>query len=152
MTVETRPPRSHADEIEAFRRELAAHAAELAALKARLDAQQQPRSRLSRADRELLRRILPAIEGVKGSDDFTSAEIVHHDDPRLGVVFDGWSAGRLGKLLKRAAGVVIDGRMVERIGTEANAIIWHLVGLEFPDATNSDPRVRPRRDGASSEP
>ena len=145
MTVETRPPRSHEEQLEAFRRDLAAMAAELATLRARLDAQQQPRARLSRVDRELLRRLLPAIVGVFGSDPFTSAEVVHHHAPGLRLLFEGWSAGRLGKLLKRGAGVVIDGLIVDRIGTEANAIVWHVVGVlpEFPEATNSTRPFRP---------
>jgi hypothetical protein len=122
--------------------------ARLAALEADVADLKQQRSTLTRADRDALARILPAVVGVFGSSAFIASDVVHHTALRL--VVSG-SARRFGKLLKRATGVIVDGFIVERLATEAHAIVWRIVGVpEFLEVSNSTPSPVPRRGRPSS--
>jgi hypothetical protein len=80
---------------------LSAFVAELAALRARIDAVEHrlSPSTLRREDRAALERILPAIAGALGSDLFLSIEAVTSDNPALVLVLGAMDARRLGKLL-----------------------------------------------------
>jgi hypothetical protein len=107
------------------------------------------RSTLSRVDAEALSRVLPAIVGVLGSDGFLAREAVRFDAVQL--VVPGWKAERLGRLLKTATGIVVDGLMVQRIGEEAHAIVWQIVGVpDLEGSGRSSATPVPRRRGASS--
>src|SRR5687767_2071686 len=69
-------------------------------------------SRLSRVDRDLLSRMVPAIGGAIGSEAFACRELITHPAPALAIVLAGVNAKRLGRLFTRAAGVAVDGLMV----------------------------------------
>ena len=84
---------------------------------------------LSRADRDALTVILPAIVGHLGSDVFLASELIHAEAAGVRLVLRTWTARRLGRLLKRATGIVVDGFIVERRGTEAGAVLWAVVGV-----------------------
>jgi len=130
--------------------------ARLAAVEARIAVLEQAeaarrRPTLARGDRDHLRRIVPALAGAYGSDPWLGAEAVHH--PMLAVLIGGWTAARLGKLLARfvKAGGAIDGYLVEAIGREGNAVLWHVLKiLEDASSGNSDTPTIPRRERASS--
>jgi hypothetical protein len=62
---------------------------------------------LPRVDHAVLARLLPALGGAYGSDEWLASEAVQH--PALNPVIGGWPAGRLGKLLRRATGVIVNG-------------------------------------------
>ena len=88
---------------------------------------------VSRADRMVLDRLLPAIGGSIGSELFSSAEIIEHDAVALRLVCAGLPVKQLGRLLRRAADVPVSGYMVQRQGTEAGAVLWRVVQVpEFP--------------------
>lgn len=79
---------------------------------------------LSRADRERLGRLLPALSGALGSAAVTSREVIAHPSPALRLTVGGLSARSLGRLARRAAGIPINGLVLERAGTEAGAALW----------------------------
>jgi len=78
--------------------------------------------RLSRRDRDVLARLLPAIGGLCGSAPWLVREMF--DDPGVRLVRGDLSAKALGKLLARAAGLAVDGLVIERVGVEDGAILW----------------------------
>lgn len=82
---------------------------------------------LCRADLARLTRLLPAIAGALGSEDFTSRDLVEHAAPGLQLVLRGLSAKQVGRLLARAAGVEVGGWVVERRGLEINVGLWRVV-------------------------
>jgi hypothetical protein len=82
---------------------------------------------LSRADRLLLAKMLPAIGGVFGSELFNSAEVCEHDAAALRLVCRGLTVKQFGRLLRRGAGTPINGYAIEREGTEAGAVLWRVV-------------------------
>jgi hypothetical protein len=85
------------------------------------------RESLSRADLELLGRLLPAIGGALGSEQFTSRDLAAHSAPGLRLVLRGLSVKQIGRLLARADGIAIDGWVVERCGIEINVALWRVV-------------------------
>jgi hypothetical protein len=87
----------------------------------------RPVSTLSRDDRALLARVLPAIAGARGSEPFASRDLAE-DVPALRVVLRGLSVKSIGRLLSRAKGIPIDGWIVERYGTEINVVLWRVLG------------------------
>jgi hypothetical protein len=89
-------------------------------------------SRLARADRDRLARILSAVAAAIGSELFLSGELMEHGSPGLRIVLAGLNTKQLGRLLRRAAGVPVDGFVVERMGVEMHAALWRIV-KEFPD-------------------
>jgi hypothetical protein len=84
------------------------------------------RSHLTRADRDRLAQILPAIAGALGSEPFASRDL-SDASPGLRVVLRGLSVKQIGRLLSRAEGVPIDGWLVERCGIEINVALWRVV-------------------------
>jgi hypothetical protein len=80
---------------------------------------------LARADRRVLSAVLPALVGVVGSEPFTVSEALEHDAVRL--VVGARTAIQMGRLLRRATGVVIDGLVIERVGDEARRVLWRVV-------------------------
>ena len=73
--------------------------------------------RLSPADRAALSELLPAVASRYGSGAFRAAEVC--DLARL-------DPAELGRLLRRARGVDVDGLIVQRCGTEAGVALWQL--------------------------
>jgi hypothetical protein len=96
-------------------------------------AQHRPPSSLSREDRVLLARLLPAIGGALGSELFTSADVCEHASAALRLVRAGMNAKQLGRLLRRAADTPVAGYLVKRQGSEAGAALWQISQVpEFP--------------------
>jgi hypothetical protein len=96
-------------------------------LRADLSRDRRPSLTLTRADRALLARLLPAIGGALGSDLFTARELLKHDSAALRLVTVGLNAKQLGRLLKRGEGHVIDGYLIQREGLELHAVLWRVV-------------------------
>jgi len=88
-------------------------------------------SRLTRADRDRLLRILPVIAGTYGSELCTSHELIEHESAGLRLVLAGLNTKQLGRLLQRAAGSVVGGYTVKREGVEVGAVLWRV--LEVPE-------------------
>lgn len=104
--------------------------AELAALRARVDAVERrlsPGADLRREDRAALERILPALAGALGSENFLASEAVTSDNPALVLVLEGMHARRLGKLLRRGDGVPVAGYVVHARGRETGAVLWEVL-------------------------
>jgi hypothetical protein len=96
----------------------------------------QGRSTLSRADRRILSKLLPALAGALGSELFLSCELLEH--AAVGLVCKGMSARQLGRLLRRSTGVPVDGYLVERVDEEAGAVVWRVVAVaDFLGGQNS---------------
>ncbi|HXG70040.1 MAG TPA: hypothetical protein VNJ04_05430 [Gemmatimonadaceae bacterium] len=98
----------------------------LQAIRGLLERQQRPSS-LSRADRAVLVRLLPAIAGALGSEWFLSRDLLADHRPAMRLVLADLSSKRLGRLLLRADGVVIDGFVIERGGKELGATLFRVV-------------------------
>ena len=81
---------------------------------------------LTRADRDVLTRLLPAIAGALGSEPFASRDL-RGAAPGLRVVLRGMSPKQIGRLLSRAEGTPIEGWLVERCGTEINVTLWRVL-------------------------
>jgi hypothetical protein len=78
---------------------------------------------------DLLRRLLPALAGAFGSDAWCARDAISH--PALKPVLRGWNVRKLGIFLAdKANGVVVDGLMLERIGTEGHVVLWRVIGVE----------------------
>lgn len=86
---------------------------------------QRPAS-LSRADRDLLSRLLPAIAGALGSEPFASRDLPDAS-PGIRVVLGDLSVKQIGRLLSRAEGVPIEGRIIQRCGVEINVALWRVL-------------------------
>ena len=84
----------------------------------------QSRRGLSRADRDRLARLLPAIAGCLGSEPFTVAEAYEY--PAVRVVTAGLTAQACGQLLQRARGIPVAGYVVEYDSTELHRRVWCL--------------------------
>jgi hypothetical protein len=84
---------------------------------------------LSRADVALLGRLLPAIGGVFGSDDFAVRELFEKDSAALRLVLSGLNGIRIGRLFQRAVDIPISSYLVERAGVELHAALWRVVGV-----------------------
>jgi len=102
-------------------------------------------SSLTREDRVLLARLLPAIGGTFGSELFVARELFEHDSAALHVVLRGLNARRVGRLLRRGEGHPIDGYLIQRDGHELHATLWRIVKVpEFSGDGNLT--VPPRLD------
>jgi hypothetical protein len=112
-----------ADAALALQREILA---ELRAIRHLLEHRGRPAS-LSRADQELLGRLLPAITGALGSALFTTKELFEIDAPGVRLVITGLTSTRIGRLFRRAEGQQVDGYLVQRAGAEAHAAVWQVV-------------------------
>ena len=83
---------------------------------------------LSRDDREILKRILPAVAGARGSERFTSRDLVEGDRPAIRLAVGQMTAKQIGKLFARADRIPIDGLMVQRDGVDFHVTAWRIVG------------------------
>ena len=115
------------DEVLRLLREMRADVHELLDLVSGRKQSQRP----SAADRDVLRRLFPAIAGELGSAVFASADLRELAGPRCVLVpLDHWTPKRIGKLLARAAdaGVVVNELRVVRLGGSDRAgQLWHVV-------------------------
>jgi hypothetical protein len=98
--------------------------AEVRGLRADLARDRRPSRGLSRADRDRLSRLLPALAGCFGSEPFTVADAFGH--PAVRVVTAGLAAPACGQLLQRARGVPVAGYVVEYDATELHRRVWRL--------------------------
>jgi hypothetical protein len=89
--------------------------------------QQRPIGPLSRADRVVLARMLPAVSGVYGPETFSARDLAEDDRPAVRLVVQGRSVKQIGKLLSRADGIAIDGLMLQRQGLEYQVTTWQIV-------------------------
>ncbi len=104
--------------------------ATIVALARRVETLERQRSRLTRADRRLLLKLLPAIGGALGSAPFMAADIVEHTSPAIRLTLGpGLTSKRLGRLLSRASGQPIGDYVVERVGREGSIVIWRVVSV-----------------------
>ena len=102
--------------------------AELKAIRALLEQHaRRPAPSLSRHDRAVLARVLPAIAGARGSEPFAFTSRDLRAAPALHVALRGFSVKQIGRLLARAENIPIDGWIVQRCGTEINVTLWRVV-------------------------
>jgi hypothetical protein len=89
----------------------------------------RPRARLSRDDVAMLRRLLPAVVGAFGSEEFFAADLVDGTNHGVRLVCGGRSVRSLGKLLRRSVGVPVDDYLVERLGLErgVGVVRWRIL-------------------------
>jgi hypothetical protein len=99
---------------------------ELRAIRVALENRNRSVTVLTRADRDVLTRLLPAIAGAIGSEPFTSRDLPGAASG-LRVVLRGLSVKKIGRLLSRAEGTPIEGWLVERCGTEINVTLWRVL-------------------------
>lgn len=122
-----REPAANAGPMELLLREILAGQATLhAKLDALLARGRQPSS-LSREDRVLLARLLPAIGGAYGPERFSSRDLVEDTRPAVHFVVRGLSVKQISKLFARADGMPIDGLMVQKQGVEFHVMAWQIV-------------------------
>jgi hypothetical protein len=81
---------------------------------------------VSRADRDILTKLLPAVGGVFGPELFLTRDVVESDAPAIQLVRGGLTAKTLGKLFRRAAGVPVAGYLITTDGVEAGACLWRV--------------------------
>ena len=82
------------------------------------------RGRLSRDERAMLERLLPAAAAVVRDAAFTAGDLL--EMPSLSSLLDGYGASSAAWLLGRAVGSRIGGFRVERIGTDRAGALWRL--------------------------
>lgn len=117
---------SHADDVTALLRELVdVNRRMLAAL----EQQRRPIVPLSRGDRAVLAKMLPAIAGVYGSETFSARDLSEDDRPAVRLVVKGRSVKQIGKLLSRADGIGMGGLMLQRQGLEFQVTTWRIVAV-----------------------
>ena len=88
---------------------------------------------LSRRDRDRLAALLPALAGRFGSTPILVREVIASADPGVRLVRGDLNAKRIGRLFSRAAGLAVDGYVVERCGVEDGATIWSVRAVaDFP--------------------
>jgi hypothetical protein len=93
----------------------------------RLEAAQTRRSStstLTRRDRRLLIVLLPPVAGL-GSEWHTARELL--EEPAVQAVAGDLTARELGRVLRRATGVPIDGLVVEAGDTEMHRMLWRVL-------------------------
>jgi hypothetical protein len=100
---------------------------ELRAIRVALERPQRSASVLTRADRAMLAKMLPAIGGVFGSETFSSRDLAEDTRPAVRLVVRGLSVKQIGKLFSRADGIPIEGLMVRRQGVEFQVTVWQIV-------------------------
>jgi hypothetical protein len=100
---------------------------ELRALRVDL-AERRDQRRLSPSDLDLLTVLDPAIKLAVGPRAFTVCELKTHADlPQFGALRDGIAAAgganKVGRLLKRAAGVDVHGLQIRCVGTDREGLL-----------------------------
>jgi hypothetical protein len=102
-----------------------------------LERQGRPPKSLSREDRALLARLLPAIGGVMASELFVTRELFEHEAPALRVALGGLTVRKVGRLFQRGEGQLVEGYRIQREGDELHVALWRVVQVpEFLSATN----------------
>ena len=99
--------------------------AEVRGLRADLARDRRPSRELSRADRDRLSRVLPAIAGALGSEEFVVNELFERAAVQL--VLGTLTSVQVGRLLQRAVGVPIAGYVVERGAFEVGRRLWRVM-------------------------
>ena len=118
---------------------LDAISAQLAALPAAIATAQHAGSSLTRADRDALEILLPGIAVAVGAEKFAVRELILEDaerDEALRIVLeramgelDASAAKRLGRLFRRADGIVVEGLHLQS-GIKARAgLLWRVIRL-----------------------
>ena len=69
-------------------------------------------------------RLLPALAGAFGSEQFTTREAL--EQRAIGLVADGLSSRQVGQLLSRALEQPVAGDVVRRGGREAHVVLWYV--------------------------
>jgi hypothetical protein len=110
------------DVLEAWQRDVLT---ELRAIRVALELRRP--SPLTRADRDRLATLLPAVGGVYGSEPFSSRDLVEDSRPAVRLVVRGLGAKQIGRLCARADGIPIDGLMVQKQGVEFQVTLWRIV-------------------------
>ena len=100
---------------------------EIRGLRADLIRDRRPRRELSRADRDRLSHLLPAIAATKGSEEFVVSELAGHAPLRLVVDRLQLTTVQVGQLFDRATGVPVAGYVVERRQFELHRRLWRVV-------------------------
>jgi hypothetical protein len=89
--------------------------------------ERRPVSALSRSDRALMARLLPAAGGVFGSEQFLTRDLFESEAAAVKLVTRGLNVRQVGRLFRRGEGQAIDGYMIQRDGAELNAILWRIL-------------------------
>jgi hypothetical protein len=82
---------------------------------------------LSRKDRAVLAKLLPAAGGVFGSEPFLTRDLFESDAAAVKLVTRGLNVRQVGRLFRRGEGHAIDGYAIQRDGEELNAILWRIL-------------------------
>lgn len=90
------------------------------------------KSLLTRKDRALLERLLPAIALLFQQELFTAREVREHQAPGLKFMLEGVDTKSLGRLLTRADGAAIAGNAVHCTGQESNVMLYQLRKISLP--------------------
>jgi hypothetical protein len=118
------------DALHRLLREILAGQARIEAALARL----APAQRLSRADRQVLLRLLPILYVTFGAAAFTAREVIETDVLREAC--QNRSPKSIGKLFARAAGVMVNGLHLEHYGEDGHVNLWRVVSLGIFGETN----------------
>jgi hypothetical protein len=106
---------------------------ELRALRGDLARERRLPASLSREDRMHLARMLPAIVGVYGSQEFSTRDLLEDAEPAVRLVMRGLSVKRASSLFSRAAGIPIDGLMIHKGRVELQVLAWTIVRVMVPE-------------------
>jgi hypothetical protein len=95
----------------------------------RADIAGRQRGRLARKDHDLLAALLPIVHAAVGFRAFSVRELREHAESPVGSTLHAalTSAGgpnKVGRLLMRGAGFVIDGYVVECVGEDRDGLTW----------------------------
>lgn len=99
---------------------------ELVTIRRLVEDRRQP-APLSRADRDLLGRVLPAVGATFASEWFLVRELFASQTAAVRLVLAGLNARQVGRLLRRGEGQVIDGYVVQQGGSELNTHLWRVM-------------------------
>jgi hypothetical protein len=103
--------------------------AELRAIRAVLEQRQRPVVPLSRADRALLGRMLPALAGAFGSETFSARDLAEDERPAVRIVVQERTVKQLAQLFAKADGLPIEGLKLECHGLEERVTVWRIIAV-----------------------
>jgi hypothetical protein len=103
--------------------------AELRAIRAAIELRDRPVTQLTRADRAVLARLLPAVSGVYGPESFTARDLAEDDRPALRLVVGKRSVKQIAKLLSKAADTPVDSLMLQPQGLEFRVQTYRIVAV-----------------------
>lgn len=98
--------------------------AALAAMQARIDALEARLPPPPKEDATLAARLLPALAGALGSEEFAAADALEYRAIR--VVVGDMSAKVLGRFLGRVQGTTVAGWRVQRAGEINKTVLWRV--------------------------